>query len=182
MTFRLRYLDRMLDLSEAPFTVGRNPSCQLTIDNDVLISRRHATFRVHGDHVIVEDHDSRNGVIVNGQRIVKEAVLEPGDTVLIGVQQLVLDSDKKRKGKGKKRPSKSATSLAATGLHQAVASNDDELAATVDFVTIGGASYAVVPKTEYLQMRKKLAAATRAASAPARAAARAPAAKKQKKK
>src|SRR5947209_1039672 len=94
MTYRLQYLAHQVELSEAPFTIGRNSSCQLTIESDSLISRRHATFRVTPEGVTVQDHDSRNGVIVNGARIEREALLEAGDTILIGVQELTLVSDK----------------------------------------------------------------------------------------
>lgn len=157
MTYRLRYLDRTLELGDTPFTVGRNASCQLTIDSDALISRKHATFRVTPHGVVVEDHDSRNGVIVNGARVEKEAILHPGDAILIGVQEFELVGDKGGKARG------GATSkLAATGIHRIVVPSDETIPARVDYVTIAGRSYAVVPKAEYLRMRKELTALTRA--------------------
>jgi pSer/pThr/pTyr-binding forkhead associated (FHA) protein len=154
MTYRLRYLDRTWELGEAPFTVGRNPSCQLTIDSDSLISRRHATFRVTPEGVSVEDLDSRNGVIVNGARIDQEALIHPGDTILIGVQEFTLVADK---GKGRVAGAK----LAATGIHRVVAPESELAPARVDYVTIGGHAYAVIPKADYVAMRKKLAKASR---------------------
>ena len=68
MRFRLRYMNHDLELNEGEFVVGRNASCQLSLD-DPLVSRRHATFIVHADAVTVEDLGSRNGVSVNGERI-----------------------------------------------------------------------------------------------------------------
>ena len=158
MTYRLRYLDRTLELGDAPFTIGRNASCQLTIDSDALISRKHATFRVTPSGVTVEDHDSRNGVIVNGARIEKDALLEPGDTILIGVQELELLTDKARKSRSGGAASKG---LAATGIHRVAGASLESIPVPVDYVTIAGRSYAVVPKAEYLRMRKELTALAR---------------------
>ena len=160
MTYRLQYLAHMMELSEAPFTIGRNSSCQLTIESDSLISRRHATFRVTPAGVTVQDHDSRNGVIVNGARIEHEALLEAGDTILIGVQELTLVSDKPTRARaGARAGSPASKHLAATGIHRAITLADESIPVHVDYVIIGGHSYAVVPKAEYLRMRKKLAAA-----------------------
>ena len=61
MRFRLRYLQHDLELNEGEFVVGRNASCQLSLD-DPLVSRRHALFGVLPDQVTIEDLGSRNGV------------------------------------------------------------------------------------------------------------------------
>ena len=89
MRFRLRYLQHDFELTEGQFAVGRNASCQLALD-DPLVSRRHALFEVRGGAVVVEDLGSRNGVIVNGERIVRPHLLAAGDRVLIGSQELTL--------------------------------------------------------------------------------------------
>jgi nucleotide-binding universal stress UspA family protein len=89
MRFRLRYLQHDLELSEGQFAVGRNASCQLSLD-DPLVSRRHAILYVSRDGVLVEDLGSRNGVLVNGQRIEGRVELRAGDKILIGGQELTL--------------------------------------------------------------------------------------------
>ena len=89
MRFRLRYLQHDLELSEGQFVVGRNTTCQLSLD-DPLVSRRHAMFVVSGDGVVVEDLQSRNGVLVNGEKIAAPRRLNAGDRVVIGGQELVL--------------------------------------------------------------------------------------------
>src|SRR6476660_5773636 len=89
MRFRLRYLQHDLELNEGTFAVGRNVSCQLSLD-DPLVSRRHAIFEVGPSGVTVEDLNSRNGVIVNGHRIESKVSLNVGDRVLIGSQELTL--------------------------------------------------------------------------------------------
>ncbi|HEY8535058.1 MAG TPA: FHA domain-containing protein [Vicinamibacterales bacterium] len=62
--------------------VGRDPSCDIT-DSDPRLSRRHAEFVASPAGLSVRDLDSRNGVRVNG-RLVREALLSPGDLVEIG--------------------------------------------------------------------------------------------------
>jgi predicted component of type VI protein secretion system len=89
MRFRLRYLHHDLELSEGQFAVGRNASCQLSLD-DPLVSRRHALLTVTEEAVTIEDLQSRNGVIVNGQKITGRTPLTAGDRILIGAQELTL--------------------------------------------------------------------------------------------
>jgi FHA domain-containing protein len=62
--------------------VGRDPSCQLN-DLDPLLSRRHAEFVPSGKGVTVRDLRSRNGILVNGDKV-PEHVLKPGDVVQLG--------------------------------------------------------------------------------------------------
>ena len=78
-----------MELNEGTFAVGRNASCQLSLD-DPLVSRRHAIFELQGGAVTIEDLNSRNGVIVNGHRIEAKVSLTVGDRVLIGSQELTL--------------------------------------------------------------------------------------------
>jgi hypothetical protein len=89
MRFRLRYLHHDLELSEGQFAVGRSADCQLSLD-DPLVSRRHALLVVAQGGVTVEDLQSRNGVVVNGQRIAERTPLQPGDKIVIGSQELTL--------------------------------------------------------------------------------------------
>src|SRR5271166_4712851 len=89
MRFRLRYLHHDLELSEGQFVVGRSAGCQLSLD-DPLVSRRHALLVVARDGVTVEDLESRNGIVVNGDRIASRRSLVPGDRIMIGSQELTL--------------------------------------------------------------------------------------------
>ncbi|MEO6419891.1 MAG: FHA domain-containing protein [Polyangiaceae bacterium] len=89
MRFRLRYLQHDLELSEGEFAVGRNASCQLSLD-DPLVSRRHALLVVDRHGVTLEDLESRNGVLVNRSRITERVHLEAGDRILIGAQEMTL--------------------------------------------------------------------------------------------
>jgi predicted component of type VI protein secretion system len=89
MRFRLRYQQHDLALGDGEFVVGRSAGCQLSLD-DPLVSRRHAMLVVSKDEVTVDDLESRNGVVVNGKRISAKTVLQPGDKIVIGSQELVL--------------------------------------------------------------------------------------------
>src|SRR3984957_20185701 len=89
MRFRLRYLHHDLELTEGQFVVGRSAGCQLSLD-DPLVSRRHALLVVSREGVTVEDLGSRNGVVINGDRIGGVRLVTPGDKILIGSQELTL--------------------------------------------------------------------------------------------
>lgn len=109
MRFRLRYLNHDLELSEGEFAVGRNASCQLSLD-DPLVSRRHALLLVGPDMVTVEDLGSRNGVVVNGDRIQGRVLLRAGDRIQIGSQEMILVAA----GGGSASPSSVRSPLRAT--------------------------------------------------------------------
>src|SRR5580700_11270934 len=89
MRFRLRYLHHDLELTEGQFVVGRSAGCQLSLD-DPLVSRRHALLVVSREGVTVEDLGSRNGVVVNGERIAGVRLVSAGDKILIGSQELTV--------------------------------------------------------------------------------------------
>lgn len=79
-------------------TIGRDPSCHVS-EPDPLLSRRHAEIvaNVHG--VSVRDLDSRNGVLVNGEKT-REQVLLPGDLVQMGHLQLRYVEEQPRQADG----------------------------------------------------------------------------------
>ncbi|NVB36377.1 FHA domain-containing protein [Pseudenhygromyxa sp. WMMC2535] len=69
-------------LGERTCTVGRDPGNVIQLVDDD-ISRHHAQFRWRGDHHVISDMDSTNGVRVNGRRV-EEARLGHGDRVMLG--------------------------------------------------------------------------------------------------
>lgn len=89
MAYRLHYLAHDLELPIGEFIVGRSAECQLSVD-DPLVSRKHAQFAVCSDGVTVSDLGSRNGVLVNGERIDGPRALADGDKLVIGSQELTL--------------------------------------------------------------------------------------------
>jgi len=89
MVFRLRYLHHDFELPPGRFLIGRSTECQLSLD-DPLVSRKHALLIVSEDMVEVQDLGSRNGVLVNGERIVGLHKVEHGDRIMVGSQELTL--------------------------------------------------------------------------------------------
>jgi DNA-binding NtrC family response regulator len=68
-------------LTEA--TIGRSPSCEIPLEDD-QVSRRHALLTLQEGQVRIRDLRSRNGTLVNGERISGEVTLQPGDRVRVG--------------------------------------------------------------------------------------------------
>ena len=67
--------------------VGRDPACDISEQNDPLMSRRHAAFTADTRQVSVRDLGSRNGILVNGAKM-PNAQLRSGDVVQIGHLQV----------------------------------------------------------------------------------------------
>ena len=63
-------------------SVGRTPDNDLQIDAK-FISRHHAVILAGPVHTVIEDLNSTNGVLVNGQRVARQ-ILKDGDEVIIG--------------------------------------------------------------------------------------------------
>jgi DNA-binding NtrC family response regulator/pSer/pThr/pTyr-binding forkhead associated (FHA) protein len=63
--------------------LGRSPSCEIPLE-DGKVSRRHARLVVEDGQARITDLGSRNGTVVNGEKIEAEAILLPGDRFQIG--------------------------------------------------------------------------------------------------
>jgi pSer/pThr/pTyr-binding forkhead associated (FHA) protein len=74
--------------SEGAVTIGRDREAEVHLD-DVKVSRRHATLRLHGGRATVRDEGSNNGTYVDGERITGEQPLHPGAVITISGHQLV---------------------------------------------------------------------------------------------
>ena len=89
MVFRLRYLHHDFELPPGRFLIGRSTECQLSLD-DPLVSRKHALLVVSDDQVEVQDLGSRNGVLVNGEKIAGLHRVDHGDRIMVGSQEMTL--------------------------------------------------------------------------------------------
>ncbi|MFH1218987.1 MAG: ATP-binding protein [Candidatus Eisenbacteria bacterium] len=80
-------------LDTGVYVIGRDPSSDVALD-DKTVSRSHARLEVTSlgptIAVVLEDLDSRNGTVVNGERI-KRRELFAGDVVTIGSHTLTFD-------------------------------------------------------------------------------------------
>jgi DNA-binding winged helix-turn-helix (wHTH) protein len=77
--------DRQFVLIEGENIIGRDPSCNVRLD-DPDVSRRHARIRIDSIQrsVLLEDLDSTNGTVLGRSRVKAETALADGDTIRIG--------------------------------------------------------------------------------------------------
>jgi pSer/pThr/pTyr-binding forkhead associated (FHA) protein len=76
-----------VDLSLGSHVVGRLAKCEVPVD-DPLASRVHAVIRIDELGASIEDLHSTNGVYVNDRRVVRAAVLQHGDRILVGTTEI----------------------------------------------------------------------------------------------
>jgi DNA-binding response OmpR family regulator len=79
---------------DAEITIGRSPDCTISIPVR-WISRQHALLRRQGGQFLIEDSGSKNGVFVNGQRVLKPRALADGDMIQLapGLELVYVDSE-----------------------------------------------------------------------------------------
>lgn len=91
---------RITPLAGEPFelTIGNTATIGRTSDNTVclsgspLVSRQHALIRCHdGYQYQIIDLGSRNGTLVNGQRVVMPMTLAPGARIEVAKNEIVFD-------------------------------------------------------------------------------------------
>ena len=83
-----------IDISEKPdIFIGRDQSCDIVLDH-VSVSKRHARIYKKGEHYYLADYNSTNGIMVNGQKIDHQKVLQEKDVILITNSQLIFGSGK----------------------------------------------------------------------------------------
>jgi pSer/pThr/pTyr-binding forkhead associated (FHA) protein len=61
-------LGRRVELGQLETVFGRDSDCSVQLD-DHTVSRRHAAFRLTGEHFVVADLGSTNGTFVNNSAI-----------------------------------------------------------------------------------------------------------------
>jgi pSer/pThr/pTyr-binding forkhead associated (FHA) protein len=63
--------------------LSRDPDVELYF-NSPGVSRRHASLRIDGTRVILEDLGSKNGTYLQGRRVDSPTTLEDGDVIRVG--------------------------------------------------------------------------------------------------
>ncbi|MCZ7685839.1 MAG: FHA domain-containing protein [Sandaracinaceae bacterium] len=91
MVWTIRYGDREQQLAEGTQLVGRDSSCAVRLEDD-LVSRRHAALTVGAEGVSIRDLGSRNGVYLQQRRLPPEedVRLFHGDTCVIGTTSVMV--------------------------------------------------------------------------------------------
>ncbi|RUQ19858.1 FHA domain-containing protein FhaB/FipA [Kocuria sp. HSID16901] len=73
----------ILDMGESPVMLGRAQDCTLPLDDDYC-SGHHARLFPQGSRWFLEDLGSTNGIFVNGQRLTRASLIEPGVQFTVG--------------------------------------------------------------------------------------------------
>jgi DNA-binding response OmpR family regulator len=84
----------ILQDTEDDIIIGRSSDCTINISVR-WISRKHAVLRYKNRQFVLEDAGSKNGVFVNGQRVVKPRPLTDGDMIQLapGLELIYVDSE-----------------------------------------------------------------------------------------
>src|SRR5688572_14718875 len=73
----------VVELDDERTLFGRRPECDVLLD-DSTVSSAHLEVARHGSALVATDLGSRNGTLLNGQRLVRPARLADGDTLALG--------------------------------------------------------------------------------------------------
>ncbi len=77
------------NLTNFPLVIGRDPSCDLFL-NDRTVTRRHASVDIIDNEVVICDLNSMNGTWIDGKSC-DRAILKDGSIVQIGVFNMVFN-------------------------------------------------------------------------------------------
>jgi pSer/pThr/pTyr-binding forkhead associated (FHA) protein len=85
-----RFQGQRLALTRAVITIGRGEDNDIWLDDD-MASRNHAELAWDQGSVYITDCDSLNGVLLNGQRIRRTALIEAGELLEIGSHRFLFE-------------------------------------------------------------------------------------------
>jgi predicted component of type VI protein secretion system len=112
-----------IPVSGQEFLVGRAPECKLRPNSD-MVSRRHCMINLGDGKATIRDLGSRNGTLVNGQKIAGEHELRTGDKIKVG--PLEFEVHLSTSIGGKKKPKVHSVHEAATRTVEAAKPRDSE--------------------------------------------------------
>ncbi|MFO0595968.1 MAG: sigma 54-interacting transcriptional regulator [Myxococcaceae bacterium] len=70
--------------------IGRSPSCTIALE-DAKVSRKHVRLLIEDGSAKATDLGSRNGTLVNGEKLESEIVLLPGDRLQVGDSTILFE-------------------------------------------------------------------------------------------
>ena len=82
-SYRLIWLSREISVGEGETILGRSRHATIFID-DESVSRRHARLTIDGGSIVLEDLGSKNGTMLNGQRLGGPAAVADGAHITFG--------------------------------------------------------------------------------------------------
>ena len=79
---------KIIEVNDAPVTIGRDARQTFVVSGDTQISRSHARVSLVGGDVVAEDLGSTNGTFAGTQRITQPTMLTEGQLLRVGQQIL----------------------------------------------------------------------------------------------
>ena len=92
-----------IPITKKRFLIGRAEQCNLRPKSDA-ISRNHCVILVKDQTVLIRDLNSRNGTVVNGEKISGDKELESGDHLQLGKLEFEIAITKSKAAKKKPAP------------------------------------------------------------------------------
>lgn len=92
ISLTLTRADQVLQIrrfTQPEVTIGRDPSCECSLDDD-SISARHARLSFHHNHWWLEDLGSTNGTLINQEKLTVPTVVVTGDEFRCGKTLLAI--------------------------------------------------------------------------------------------
>ena len=103
-------------LEETPVTIGRHPECEIQLD-EASVSRYHAKITLDNGHFYVQDLNSRNGTILNGDAVLKPTRIFDQATIKICDMILSFSMDETNSGGTLRRSESTAPDAAKLSKH-----------------------------------------------------------------
>lgn len=103
-------------LDETPVIIGRHPECEIQLD-EASVSRYHAKITLDNGHFYVQDLNSRNGTILNGDTVLKPTRIFDQATIKICDMLLSFSMDESNSGGTMRRPESALTGRAKPNKH-----------------------------------------------------------------
>ena len=139
--------DAKIAIRKAEFLIGRSQDCNLCVGSSA-VSRKHCRITRQDNRVAVEDLGSRNGTLVNGEKISAEAELQSGDEIAVGPLKFLITISK-----GIKSEKKPAVKTVAEAAKRTVdVSLDDFAEDDISRWLIGSGKSPAVSETKTLVM------------------------------
>ena len=91
-----KHKGKKITLPDKEVLIGRDETCFIRMAS-VEVSRLHCALIPTERGLLIRDLGSQNGTIVNGVRIEKETILQPGDTLQLGPIQFELEGPRPTK-------------------------------------------------------------------------------------
>lgn len=150
---------KSIPIKGAKFFIGRAEDCQLKVPSD-LISRHHCVIVVEGEYLAVRDFGSKNGTFVNGEKVLGEHELKPGDRLMIG--EVEFEIERPVEIGGEKKPKIKSVTEAAARTVEAASDDDFELD---DWIEVDSATK-TTPEAETQILKNTVASASDASDTP----------------